>query len=453
MTLSKKQFEDQARPLAQKLIDYTMQAGRQYGITDAKIVIGTAEELENNLEKGAVIETVSGTSWNVGVAIYAGDRVMSFSQNTLDFDTLKEAIDQNMQLIHLVPENKDKRLADSNDVYKGPVTDLDSFDDNPPAQEELIDYARKVEDAALSVPGTKTTRKSGIGQKSAHNLVLATNGMDKASSQTLYQAGIAVIAANQAGMQIDGEHSVARHFSDMEDPETVGRTAGENAVAKLGASLPDSTEATIILSPDAARTFYSSVLSAIDGTSVYRESTFLKDKLGKQVMNKGITIEDNPLISRGLGSQATDSAGMKSEKLTFIKDGVLQQFNVSLTEARKLGIAPIGRNDGPTNLSVLPGTQSPEELMADVKDGFYIRGFNGGVADTNSGRFSRPAYGNVIKNGKITEEAVSGFVVSGNLKDMFMKAVVANDTPPLPNPKTSMAVPTTRLDGIKIAGR
>lgn len=148
-----------------------------------------------------------------------------------------------------------------------------------------------------------------------------------------------------------------------------------------------------------------------------------------------------------------DSSGQKSEPVTFIQNGVLKQFNVDLLAARQLGVDPIGRNDGTTNVSVLPGTASVEELIGDIKDGIYIRSFKGGTADTNNGTFSRPATGTLIKDGKVTGQAVDGFIVSGNLKEMFMKVAIANDTPAHPNTRYTIAAPTTRINGMTIAGK
>jgi PmbA protein len=253
-------------------------------------------------------------------------------------------------------------------------------------------------------------------------------------------------------MQADGDYSVARHFCDMSNPRELGKAAGRNAAAKLGATLPATGAMPIVLSHAAAESFFSTVYAAIDGTAVHRGLTFLKDKIGQQVMSTDVTLIDDPGIQKGLASSQIDGAGMKAEKIIYIDKGTLKIYNVSLLEARQLGIEPIGRDDGPTNSSVLPGVQTPDELIADIQKGIYIKGFNGGKVDVNDGTHSRQAYGTLIENGKITDQAVEGFVVSGNLKDMFMNVVLANDTPVLPSPKYTLAAPTTRINGTIIAG-
>lgn len=354
----------------------------------------------------------------------------------------------------MVPENPSARLLDSSMVYKGPKPDLDIYDTQKPDQDTMIEYAKKAEAAAMAEPGVKATRSASVAANDYNVLTLATNGLDRHDKGTSYQASVQAVAADDDGnMQIGFDYSLALHFADMADPVDIGVKAAQNAKSKLGAVFPATGETTIILSPKAATEFFSLVYAAIDGSAVYKNATFMKDKVGQQVMAKGITMEDDPLVKRGLSSSATDGAGQKSEKLTFIKDGVLQLYNVGLEESRLLGVQPIGRNSGPTNTRILPGDQTPEELMKDVKEGLYITGFSGGMASVHTGNFSKPANGRLIKDGKITDTAVDGFIVGGNLKDMFMKVVVADDTPAQPNNKGNFAAPTARLDKMMIAGR
>ncbi|TVQ82115.1 MAG: TldD/PmbA family protein [Micavibrio sp.] len=449
----KQEFLRQARPLAKSLMHHAKTAGAKYGITDVKIAIHANTERDTEIERGAVAKSVGGTTHSVSITLYAGNRKLSFTKNTLGETALKNAMTENMKAIHLVPETPDARLLEKEKVYTGPQPNLNLYDITQPDNDKLISYAREVEAAALEVPGAKAVRSVSISKNESHSLIAATNGLRLENSKTLYQAGATVVAEDENGMQIDGEYSVARHFCDMAAPKTLGRKAALNAVAKLGADLPDTGEYSIVLDHDAAQSFFNSVFQAIDGTAVHRDATFLKGKIGQRVMSAEVTITDNPLLRKGVSSQSVDSAGVKSEEITFIENGILKHFNASLTESRKLGLEPIGRENGRTNSRVKPGIETPDELISDIKDGIYIQGFNGGKVDVNNGTYSRQAYGKRIRNGKITDEAVDGFVVSGNLKEMFMNISLADDTPPQPGSKYSLAAPTTRIDKVMIAGR
>lgn len=448
-----KEFIKAARPLAEALLEYATAQGAAHGITDARIVISANDKIENSVEGGKVVKAVAGKTYNVGITLFAGDRTLSFSKNTLDEASLKAAMQENMQVIHLVPENKGKALLEKSKVFKGAEKDLDLYDKNPPTTAEMIDYAKEIEKAAMAQKGVKASRSVSVTRSEDHLLILATNGLDISESRTVYSAGASVVAQGTNEMQISGEYSLARHFNDMAKPQVLGKEAGQNAVSKLGAVLPATGDMPIVLDNNAAESFFGSVYSAISGTAIHRGASFLKGKVGQQVMASGITITDDPTIARGIGSRHVDTAGLEEKPITFIENGVLKSYDVSLTEARQLGIEPIGRENGPSNTRVLPGTQTRDELIADIKEGVFIKGFNGGTVDVNSGNHSREAYGLLIKDGKITDIAVSGFVVSGNLKDMFMKASVANDTPALPSTKHRMGAPTTRINGCTIAGK
>jgi PmbA protein len=453
MVMSQKDFEQKARPLAQSLLDYGLKEGSKYGITDVAVSVVASDNLKNSVEKGDVTAVVLGEAFAVSVNLYAGDKLLSFGKNTLDKDVLKETMLDNMKVIHLVPSNPHNGLLESSKLYKGTPQDLDLLDPSPASQQDLIDYAKTIEAEALKQPNVKTTRSTSASRNVGHQLMLATNGLDRLTSKSMHLASSEVIAEDNSGMQVDYDYSYARHFSDMADPKEVGKNAGQNAAAKLSPTLPKTGKMPVILSQDAAEVFFGSVLSAIDGTAVYRETTFLKDQIGSQVMSKGVTIIDDPGVKRGMSSNSVDSAGQKSDKLTVIKDGVLKTYYVDVEESRQLGIDTMGRNDGAGNLTVLPGDVSPDELMADIKEGVYIKGFNGGKADVNTGIYSRPAYGLLIKDGKLTDTPLDGFVVSGNLKDMFMNIVLADDTPAMPNPKYDIAAPKTRINGLTIAGQ
>lgn len=453
MSDTKQEFLDQAKPLAQSLLDYATSAdAQQYNISDAKVSVSLRDEVDIGVEKGRVSASRSGKSVNVAIQLYAGDQSLSFSSNSLDEGQLKASMLENMQAIHLAPENPDSALIDPALIYKGPQKDFDTFDASSVDDTVLAQYAIDLEAAALSAPGVKDTPAVEISKSASHQYIQATNGLEIYVNGTNYRATGQVVAEDDNGMEIGSESSISAHFSDMACPKRIGRLAAENAISKLSSSLPQTGSMPIILSPSAASTLIGSVFTAIDGTSIHQERSFWRDKVGQQVMNKGVTIMDDPTIPRGLASGAIDSAGMKQDPITFIEDGVLKSYNVGLKEARQLGIDPIGRNSGPTNVLVLPGDKTPDELMADISEGIYVEGFNGGTADVNNGTHSRQAYGHIIKDGKITKDAVSGFVVAGNLQDMFMSMVLANDTPQLPHPMHTTSIPTIRLDGLTISG-
>src|SRR5690606_30660784 len=118
-----------------------------------------------------------------------------------------------------------------------------------------------------------------------------------------------------------------------------------------------------------------------------------------------------------------------------IDDGVLQCWLLDTAAARQLGLTSNGRasrsvgappSPGSTNTYMAAGGMSPEELMADIKEGFYVTDMIGMGVNAVTGDYSRGAAGFWIENGQISYP-VSEVTIAGNLKDMFMNLTPAND--------------------------
>src|SRR5262249_50803173 len=149
----------------------------------------------------------------------------------------------------------------------------------------------------------------------------------------------------------------------------------------------------------------------------------------------GIRIIDDPLRRRGLRSRPFDAEGVAGKRIALIDDGVLKTWLLDSTTARELELATTGHaqrgvssapSPGTTNLHLEPGTQSPQELIADIKDGFYITDLIGMGVNTVTGDYSRGAAGFWIENGSRTYP-VSEVTIAGHLLDMFRSLVPAND--------------------------
>tara|TARA_B100000686_G_C16783348_1_gene973499 strand:+ start:123 stop:1493 length:1371 start_codon:yes stop_codon:yes gene_type:complete len=449
----KEKFMQDAGQIADALIDYAQTHGKSAGLSDVEIYISGHNETSVSVEDGEPAMTENGAVDEITIKLFAGDRKIAFSRNIGNLDQIKKAISDNLQLLPHVPENPDTRLAASEDVAQAMKEDLDLFDADDVTSQDLIAYALKVEKEVYANKQVKSCRSVSASQNVSMVYHKATNGIERALARTKYSAGASVIAEANEKMEIGGEYYGARHFKDMPDAKLLGRDAANDAVSKLGSEQPETGDYPIVLDHGTAAGFFSTVMSAISGNAVYQNATILKDSLGQSVMPKDITIEDDPSLERGLGSQSVDSAGIASQKMTFIEKGVVKSYVLNLHSARKLKQKPIGRESGLTNTRVQPGTQTPESLIKNIKKGILIKGFNGGTVNLQNGTYSRPAYGVMIEDGKITDKPVSGFIVAGDLKEAFQNVSIANDTPSQPDSKYRFAAPTTRIDGMTVSGK
>jgi PmbA protein len=198
------------------------------------------------------------------------------------------------------------------------------------------------------------------------------------------------------------------------------------------------------------------LVSAINGASVARKTSFLKDKMGEQIFARGIHIIDDPLRRRGLRSRPFDAEGVAGKRMALIEDGVLKTWLLDSATARELGLVTTGHagrsasstpSPGPTNLHLEPGRLSPDELIKDIDEGFYITDLIGSGANMVTGDYSRGAAGFWIEKGRRTYP-VSEVTIAGHLLDIFRTVTPANDL----QFRYGTNAPTLRLEGLTIAG-
>jgi PmbA protein len=212
----------------------------------------------------------------------------------------------------------------------------------------------------------------------------------------------------------------------------------------------------IIYDPRVSNGLVGHFAGAISGNSIARGVSFLKDRMGEAVFASNIDIIDDPHRSRGLRSKPFDGEGVANRRWALIESGVLKTWLLESASARQLGLQTTGHaargTGGPpapsaTNLYMAAGTLSPKDLMADIKQGFYVTELIGMGVNTVTGDYSRGAAGFWIENGAIAYP-VSEITIAGNLKDMFRVLVPANDLAF----KYGTNAPTIRIEGMTVAG-
>jgi PmbA protein len=317
--------------------------------------------------------------------------------------------------------------------------------------------ARDAEQAGLAVKGVS---KSGGASASAGigGMVLVTShGFRGAYLGSRHGVSMTAIAGDGTGMERDYDFSSALHASDLDSPEKIGRSAGERAVARVNPRKVTTRKVTVVFDPRVASSLVSHLASAANGASVARKTSFLKDKMGEQLFASGIRIIDDPLRKRGLRSHPFDGEGVAGKPLALVEDGRLASWLLDSATARELGLTTTGHaqrgvssspSPGASNLHLAAGAMSPADLIADIKDGFYITDLIGSGVNGVTGDYSRGASGFWIENGQQTY-AVSEVTIAGHLFDIFRTLTPANNL----EFKYGTNAPTVRVEGLTVAGQ
>jgi PmbA protein len=288
-------------------------------------------------------------------------------------------------------------------------------------------------------------------------VLVTSHGFRGAYIGSNHGLSMTAIAGDGIGMERDYDYSSVRHAADLKRPEDIGRKAGERAVTRLNPRKVSTRKVPVIFDPRSAGSLVSHLSGAVNGASVARKTSFLRDKMGAKLFADGIRIVDDPLRRRGLRSHPFDGEGVACKKLSLIDDGFLRSWLLDSTTARELGLVTTGNaqrsgssatSPGSSNLYMEPGRRSPEELIADIADGFYVTDLIGVGANMVTGDYSRGASGFWIENGKRTYP-VSEVTIAGHLIEMFRTLTPANDL----EFRYGINAPTLRVEGLTVAGQ
>jgi PmbA protein len=441
-------------PLLNLLSDLISDA-RKAGADEADAIVadGTSVSITYRLGKLEQLERSEGG--DVGLRVLVGKRQAIVSSADRSKDALKELVERAVAMARTVPEDEYCGLASPAQLAKT-LPKLDICDPTEVSADTLIARARACEDAARAVAGVTNSEGASASWGRSSVAIVASNGFQRSYSSSGSSLSVSVLAGADQGMETDYDYSSAVYFADLRSPEDIGKTAGARVVKKLGARKVASQKVPLIFDPRVARGLVGSFLSAINGASVARGTTFLKNAMNTEVFGKHITIIEDPHRDRGLRSKPCDAEGLPNSRRNLIDAGVLTSWILDLRSARQLKLAPTGHAargpGGPpspsaTNVYLAAGQDSPTALMSDIKSGFYVTDLVGQGVNMVTGDYSRGAVGFWIENGQLAYP-VSEVTVAGNMKDMFKQLTPASDL----DLRFGIDSPTVRIDGMTVAG-
>lgn len=440
---------------ASKLVDRVtalVEAAKRAGADAADAVAVRGRSSSVSVRLGKVESTQASESDDVALRVFVGKRVASISATPAsDADMLAERA---VAMARVSPEDPFQGLADPARLARS-FRDLDLLDETEVPAERLKQDALAMEEAALAVKGVTNSGGSGASAGLGGMVLATSHGFLGQYLGSRFGRSASVIAGEGTAMERDYDFSSRLHFADLDASEKIGRSAGERAVRRLGARKAKTGPVTAVFDPRVARGIAGHLAGAINGASVARKTSFLRDMMGKQVASKAVTVTDDPLRVRGPASRPFDGEGIEGEALEMVKDGVLQHWFLSTSAARELGLETNGRgarsgtsvSPTSTNLAIEPGDRTPEELIGAIKSGFYVTEVFGQGVNMVTGEYSRGASGFWIENGQITYP-VSEVTIASNLKDMFLAIVPANDI----DRNFATAAPTLVIEGMTLAG-
>ncbi|MBT9289446.1 TldD/PmbA family protein [Prosthecodimorpha staleyi] len=434
---------------AHRLVEAARRAGAD--AADAVAVRGIALGVQVRL--GAVEQSERSEGDDFGLRVFVGRRSAIVSANTVgDADQLAMRA---VAMARAAPEDPFAGLAEEH-LLAREFPALDLVDAAVPDADQLRFAALAAEEAGRAVAGVTNSGGASASWGLGGMVLVTSHGFVGTWLRSSHSIAMTAIAGEGTGMERDWEASSKIHRAELEDPEAIGRKAGERAVRRLKPRQAATGHAVVIYDPRAATSLVGHLSGAINGAAVARKTSFLKDRMGERLFAEGITISDDPHRRRGLGSRPFDGEGVSGQRLAVIEDGILRHWLLDSASARELGLVTNGRaargtglpSPSSTNLTLEPGSVSRADMIGSVESGLYITDMIGSGVNGVTGDYSRGASGFWIEQGELTYP-VAEITVAGNLRDMYRRLTPADDL----EYRFGINAPTVRIEGLTIAGR
>jgi PmbA protein len=328
-----------------------------------------------------------------------------------------------------LPQSKDYPLV--KDTYDKRVTEV--------TPEETVLLCQRMMAVAHEVDKRVLPAFGGVKVLVQEVACLNTSGVEVEDRGTSLVCALETMAKSETQVSpVCYELKASRRYDP--DPEWVGREAGRLAIESTNVGKAEAGKFPVLFDPFALQLMLTyTLVQSVRGDIVFRGRSILKDKISKKVAGENINIYDDGTLAGGLRSGKTDMEGVPQQKTPIIEDGILQGFLYNNYWARLegkdstgnasrggggLSLPPYGSTPTiqPTNIILEAGTANEDELVREVRNGYYVRLVQGAhQSNPETGEFSvalAPAWR--IENGEITH-AVKGVMIAGNAYDMIKK--------------------------------
>ncbi|WP_416307220.1 metalloprotease PmbA [Neptunicella sp. SCSIO 80796] len=412
----------------QSIIDDALSLAKQLGASQAEASMTNIQGIAVSTRLKEV-ETLEYTNDGaLGITVYNGQRKGSASTADLSPEALKSTVTKAVEIARFTGEDPCSGLAQRELMEFNPP-DLQLYYPTELDPELAMKLAIEAETAALDaddriVNSDGASYNANLGVKVYGN----SHGVNVGYPSSRYSLSCVVIGQDGDDMQRDYSYTVARQASLLASAEQVGKEAAEYTLSRLGAQKLATRKSPVLFHRDVASGIFGHLVSAISGGSLYRQSSFLLDHLGKQVLPVWCDIAERPHLLGGLASSPFDSEGVKTTDMDIIDKGVLQHYLLTSYSARKLGMTTNGHAGGIHNWLVSHSGKDFEQMLATMGTGLLVTELMGQGVNIVTGDYSRGAAGFWVENGKI-QFPVSEITIAANLKDMLANIVaIGSDT-------------------------
>ena len=412
---SSEQFDiDRAREVVEEML----REAKNLGASSAEAGVSIESGLSVNVRLGEIDTLEHNRDKGLGITVYFDKRKGSASTSDFKPQAIRETVKAACDIARYTEEDPAAGLADAENLATE-VPQLELYHHWDITAEEAIDLARQCETAGREAD-KRISNSEGAALSSHDGLRVYANshGFRGDYLTSRHSMSCTLIGEDNNGMQRDHWYSISRNADDLQSADDIGKMAAKRTLARLNARRLKTGKVPVIFQAEVARGVLSHFLRAINGSSLYRKSSFLLDHLGKQIFPEHIRIDERPHLIGALGSCPFDSEGVATRDRDIVQDGILKSYILDSYAARRLNMKTTGNASGVHNLYINHDGLSFDELCKKMDTGLIVTEVMGQGVNTVTGDYSRGASGFWVEQGEI-QYPVEEITLASTLQQMY----------------------------------
>lgn len=393
-----------------------------------------------NLEEGIVKTATRGISVGVGVRVLSGEKTGYAFSDDLSRDKIEKAAVTAAHIAASAGKTTSAGIAGSvaaHNLYplEHPSADLEIH--------QKIALVREADGAARAYDLRVKQVIVNYADEFKRVLIATSRGQIASDNQPLTRLTVFCIA-HENGRRADGSYGGGgrvgiEFFQTLHPPSYFAREAARQAIIQLAAVDCPAGSMDVVLGPGwPGILLHEAIGHGLEADFNRKKISAFSGLIGKRVASDLCTVVDDGTIPSRRGSLNVDDEGTPTHQTVLIENGILRGYMQDRLSSDLMKMEPTGNGRREnythipmprmTNTFMMPGQQSPEEIIRSVKRGIYAVHFGGGQVDITNGKFvfsASEAY--LIEDGRVTAP-VRGASLIGNGPDVLTKVVaVGND--------------------------
>ena len=410
----------------QNLGRQALEQAKKQGATAAEIDISESVGQNVQVRQQEVEHIEYQQDKSLDITVYIGQAKGRASTADFNDQAINDVVAAALNIARFTAQDDCAGLADPA-LLATEFGDIEAFFPWVLSTDEAIAIGKRTENAALKTD-KQISNSEGAGVQNDHYQYIYANSNDFCAYQkgSRHSISCSVVAEDANGMQRDYWYALARDPLDLEKPEEIGSLAATRAVRRLSGRTLATGKYPVIFDRTVAGSLISHLVGALSGGSLYRQTSFLVDSMGKQILAPWVTLTENPHVKKALASTYFDAEGVATHPRTVIESGRVCGYFLSSYSARKLGMQTTANAGGVHNLFLNHTHATQAELLQAMGNGLLITELLGQGVNTITGDYSRGAAGFWVENGVISYP-VEGITIASRLQDMYAGMMGAAD--------------------------